>query len=271
MNELLIEAETTAKQYWRDVWRYRELFVFLTWRDISVRYKQTVIGIGWVVVRPLLAMLIFTVVFGRIAGLPSQGVPYPLLVFSAMLPWQFFSSGMVEASSSLINNTGIVTKIYFPRVIMPASAVLTSLIDVLVPGVLLAIMLAFYRVGPGVEVLMLPLFLGIAFAASAGLGLWLAALNVRYRDVRHTVPFIAQLGLYISPVGFSSEVVPDQWRLLYGLNPMVAAIDGFRWAVLGTGVLRLDTTLLGAASSIVLLVAGFGYFRRTERSFADLI
>jgi lipopolysaccharide transport system permease protein len=271
MNELVIRAGASAQQYWRDVWRYRELFWFLTWRDIAVRYRQTVIGIGWAVIRPLLTMLVFTVVFGRIAGLPSEGVPYALFVFAAMLPWQFFSTAMLDASSSLITNTNIITKIYFPRLIVPASSVLANVVDLLISALLFALLLAWYGVWPDARVLALPLFAAIAFGAALGAGLWLAALNVRYRDVRYVVPFIAQLGLYLSPVGFSSAIVPEQYRLLYSLNPLVAAIDGFRWAILGTAAPRTDTLVAGSVVTLLLLAGGFMYFRRTERGFADVI
>ena len=272
MNELVIRAGGRAHQYWRDLWNYRELFYFLTWRDLTVRYKQTAIGIAWAVVRPLLTMVVFTIVFGRIAGLPSGGVPYPLLIFAAMLPWQFFSTALIDSAGSLAENTNIITKIYFPRMIVPISTVMASLVDLLVSAVLLAIMLAYYGVLPGVRVLLLPLFVGIAAAAATGAGLWLTALNVRYRDVRYVVPFLAQLGLYISPVGFSSGIVPERWQLLYSLNPMVAAIEGFRWAVLGTSTaLRADMLIAGTAVSLLLLAGGIAWFRRTEREFADII
>ena len=269
---LVIEAGRIEGQYWRDLWRFRELFLFLAWRDILVRYKQTVIGIAWALVRPLLTMIVFTVVFGRIAKLPSDGVPYPLLVFAAMLPWQFFANSLAEAGNSLIGNANLVSKIYFPRLIIPASSVITSFVDFLISLVLMAALMAWYRVVPGVRVLALPAFMTIAFAASTGAGLWLAALNVKYRDFRYIVPFIVQFGLYVSPVGFSSAVVPQKWRLLYSLNPMVGVIDGMRWSLLG-GQTQLDMRVLtvSAVFTGILFLSGIRYFRKTERTFADVI
>ena len=232
-NKLIIEAGKTEGQYWRDLWNYRGLFYFLAWRDILVRYKQTAIGIVWAVLRPLLTMAVFTVVFGKIAKLPSEGAPYPIMVFAAMLPWQFFANSLSEASNSLIGNTNLISKVYFPRLVIPASSVITSFADFLISGVILATLMVWYQFVPGWRLITLPLFTGIAFAASMGAGLWLTALNVKYRDFRYLVPFIVQFGLYISPVGFSSTVVPEKWRLLYSVNPMVGVIDGFRWAILG--------------------------------------
>ena len=231
--ELIIEAGHTERNYWRDLFRYRELFYFLAWRDVLVRYKQTVIGVLWAVLRPLLTMIIFTVVFSRIARLPAEGMPYPVMVFAAMLPWQLFATSLSEGSNSLISNSNLISKVYFPRLIVPASAVIVSFVDFAISMVLLGIMMAFYRVWPGIYLLSLPLFTILALLASTGAGVWLAALNVKYRDFRYVVPFLVQFGLYISPVGFSSNIVPDKWRLLYALNPMVGVIDGFRWAISG--------------------------------------
>jgi lipopolysaccharide transport system permease protein len=233
MHELIIEPGRAEKNYWRDLWRYRELFYFLAWRDILVRYKQTVIGIAWAVIRPFLTMIVFTVVFSRIAKLPAPGfVPYALLVMSAMLPWQFFASSLSEASNSLIGNANLISKIYFPRLIVPAGSIITSFVDFLITLALMALMMAYYRFLPDWRISAFPLFLILAFACSFGIGLWLCALNVEYRDFRYIVPFIVQFGLYISPVGFSSGIVPEKWRLLYSLNPMVGVIDGFRWCLL---------------------------------------
>jgi len=284
--ELIIEAGRTESQYWKDIWRYRELFYFLAWRDILVRYKQTVIGIAWALIRPFLTMIVFTVVFGNLAKLPSEGAPYPILVFAGMLPWQFFSSALSESSNSLISNANLISKVYFPRLIVPASAVIVSFVDFLVSGIILLGLMAWYNFVPSWRILTLPLFIGIAFAASMGAGLWLAALTVKYRDFRYIVPFIVQFGLYISPVGFSSSIVPERWRLIYSLNPMVGVIDGFRWAILsGVGSTQASasstaslTPLLywpGFALSVVLvallLASGIWYFRKTERTFADVI
>ena len=270
--ELVIEAGRTERQYWKDLWRYRELFYFLAWRDILVRYKQTVIGLAWALIRPFLTMVVFTVVFGQLAKLPSEGAPYPILVFSGMLPWQFFASALAECSNSLISNANLISKVYFPRLIVPASAVIVSFVDFLVSGMILLALMAWYNFVPSWRILTLPLFIGIAFAASMGAGLWLAALNVKYRDFRYIVPFIVQLGLYISPVGFSSSIVPQQWRWLYSLNPMVGVIDGFRWAILGVDAkVYWPGFTLSVGLVCLLLVTGIWYFRKTERTFADVI
>ncbi len=270
--DLVIEPGGSFRHYWHDLWQYRELFYFLSWRDILVRYKQTAIGIAWGILRPLLTMIVFTIIFGYLAKLPSEGVPYPILVFAAMLPWQFFSSSLTESSNSFITNANMLTKIYFPRLIVPASAVIVNLVDFLISFVILGALMAWYRFVPDARVLALPLFLGMAFLASFGLGLWLATLNVKYRDFRYVVPFIAQFGLYISPVGFSSSVVPGKWRLLYSINPMVGVIDGFRWAILG-GEIRMywPGFLLSATVTLIIFLLAVRYFRATERKFADII
>ncbi|MGL4880428.1 MAG: ABC transporter permease [Waterburya sp.] len=271
-NYLIIEAGRTESQYWRDIWRYRELFYFLAWRDILVRYKQTAIGIAWALIRPFLTMIVFTVVFGNIAKLPSEGVPYPILVFAAMLPWQFFANALSECSNSLLNNSNLISKIYFPRLIVPASAVIVSFVDFLISGMILVALMAWYNFVPDWRILTLPLFILIAFIAAIGAGLWLAALNVEYRDFRYIVPFIVQFGLYISPVGFSSSVVPEKWRFLYSLNPMVGVIDGFRWAILGGDTqLYWSGFLLSMTLVVFLIVSGVWYFRKMERTFADVI
>jgi lipopolysaccharide transport system permease protein len=271
-SELIIEAGRTEKQYWQDLWRYRELFYFLAWRDILVRYKQTAIGIVWALIRPFLTMVVFTVVFGQLAKLPSEGAPYPILVFSAMLPWQFFSNSLSECSNSLISNANLLSKVYFPRLVVPTSAVVVSLVDFMISGIILLALMAWYNFIPTWRILTLPLFIGVAFAASIGAGLWLASLNVQYRDFRFIVPFIVQFGLYISPVGFSSTIVPEKWRFLYSLNPMVGVIDGFRWAILGgNSQLYLPGFLLSMGLVFLLLVSGIWYFRKMERTFADVI
>jgi lipopolysaccharide transport system permease protein len=270
--ELVIEAGRTEQQYWKDLWRYRELFYFLAWRDILVRYKQTVIGVAWALIRPFLTMIVFTVVFGKLANLPSEGVPYPILVFAAMLPWQFFASALSESSNSLISNSNLVSKVYFPRLIVPTSAVIVSFVDFLISGVILLGLMVWYQFIPDWRILTLPIFIVIAFAASMGAGLWLTALSVEYRDFRYIVPFIVQFGLYISPVGFSSSIVPQEWRLLYSLNPMVGVIDGFRWAILGgESQIYLPGFALSLTLVALLLWGGIGYFRKMERTFADVI
>jgi lipopolysaccharide transport system permease protein len=273
MTELLIESGRAERHYWRDLWRYRELFYFLAWRDILVRYKQTVIGIAWAVVRPFLTMLVFTFIFHRVARLTAPGtVPYPLMVFAGMLPWQFFATALTESSNSLVLNANLISKVYFPRLIVPAGAVITSLVDFLITCVLLAGMMVWYQFPPDWHLLTVPVFVLLAFVAAMGTGLWLCALNVEYRDFRYVVPFLVQFGLYVSPVGFSSSVVPEEWRLLYSLNPMVGVVEGFRWALL-----RGESPLWwpGLWSSVIvtglLIVSGLWYFRRVERTFADVI
>jgi lipopolysaccharide transport system permease protein len=237
-----------------------------------VRYKQTVIGIAWSVIRPLLTMIILTIVFGKMAKLPSDGVPYPLLVFSAMLPWQFFSNGLSTASGSIVNNANLISKIYFPRLIIPTSAVVTSFIDFLISGIILAVFMVWYQFIPEWRILSLPIFVIMAFAAVMGVSLWITALNVKYRDFFHIIPFIVQFGLYISPVGFSSSIVPDRWRLLYSINPMVGVIDGFRWALLGgNSAIYWPGFLLSILIIGILLLTGIIYFRKTEKTFADII
>lgn len=270
--DLIIEPGGGVRRYWRDLWKYRELFLFLAWRDILVRYKQTAIGIAWSVLRPFLTMIVFTIVFGTLAKLPSNGVPYPIMVYAAMLPWHFFASSMSESSNSLIDNANLLTKVYFPRLIVPAGSVIVALVDFFISLVILFGIMAWYRYLPDVRMLFLPFFLALAFLASFGAGLWLSALNVKYRDFRYVVPFLVQFGLYISPVGFSSAIVPEKWRMLYFLNPMVGVIDGFRWAILGDAFpvywpgLALSTFL-----TMVMFIGGLLYFRSMERSFADVV
>jgi homopolymeric O-antigen transport system permease protein len=271
--DILIEAGRGAKNYWRDLWRYRELFYFLAWRDILVRYKQTAIGVAWALVRPFLTMLVFTFIFSRVAKLPAPGsVPYALLVFAAMLPWQFFSTALSEASNSLIGNSNLISKVYFPRLIVPAGSVITSFVDFLITLGLMAGMMVWYGFLPDWRLLTLPLFMALAFGSAFGAGLWLCALNVRYRDFRYIVPFIVQFGLYLSPVGFSSNIVPEGLRLIYALNPMVGVIDGFRWALLrGQSPLADYALIASILVTSVLCLSGIWYFRRTEKTFADII
>ena len=271
--ELIIEAGRAEQQYWKDLWTYRELFYFLAWRDILVRYKQTAIGIIWALLRPLLTMIVFTIVFGKIAKLPSEGsAPYPILVFAAMLPWQFFSNAFSACSNSLIGNSNLLSKIYFPRLVIPTSSVIVSFVDFLISGTILIGLMIWYNFWPSWRLLALPGFITIAFAVAMGAGIWIAAMNVKYRDFRFIVPFIVQFGLYISPVGFSSSVVPEQYRLVYSLNPMVGVIDGFRWAILGNDVtFYLPGFLLSVSLVACMLFGGIRFFRRTERTFADII
>lgn len=270
--QVIIEAGKTERHYWKDLWRYRELFYFLAWRDILVRYKQTAIGIAWALIRPLLTMLVFTIVFGKIAKLPSGGAPYPIMVFAAMLPWQFFASSFAEAGNSLIANRNMISKVYFPRLVMPTSALFVSFVDFIISFSILIGLMLWYGFLPGPKIFMLPLFILITFAASMAGGLWIAALNVRYRDFRYIIPFIVQFGLYISPVGFNSTIVPEKWRFAYSLNPMVGVIDGFRWALLGGQYqLYLPGFILSLSLVSVILTTGIVYFRKTEKTFADII
>ena len=270
---IVIEPGRHERNYWSDLWRYRELFRVLAWRDLAVRYKQTVIGVAWAVIRPLLTMVVFTVIFGRIAKLPSDGdAPYPLMVFAGMLPWTFFATGLSEAPNSLVNNANWISKVYFPRLIVPTATVIVAFVDFLITFTMLVLLMAWYRFLPSWRMLVLPGFVVLARVASMGPALWITALNVRYRDFRYVIPFIVQFGLYVSPVGFSSIIVPEEWRLLYSMNPMVGVIDGFRWCILGG---QAQLYLPGFAASVLVAVFflwfGIRRFRSTEKSFADLI
>jgi lipopolysaccharide transport system permease protein len=271
--EQIIEAGRPERHYWLDLWRYRELFRVLAWRDLSVRYKQTVIGVLWGLIRPLLTMMIFTIIFGRIAQLPTEGTaPYALMVFAGILPWTFFSSGLNEASNSLINNANLISKVYFPRLIVPTATVAVAFVDFLISFCILVLLMVWYQFMPDWRILLLPAFVLLAFCVTVGPALWITALNVKYRDFRYIIPFIVQFGLYISPVGFSSSVLSEQWRLLYSLNPMVGVIDGFRWSILG-GQSQLYIPGLAVSVGITGFFLWFGIrqFRKTEKSFADLV
>jgi lipopolysaccharide transport system permease protein len=270
---IVIEPGRYERNYWADLWRYRELFRVLAWRDLAVRYKQTVIGAAWAVIRPFITMLVFTVIFGRIAKLPSEGTaPYALMVFAGMLPWTFFSTGLSEASNSLINNANLISKVYFPRLIVPTATVVVAFVDFLITFSILILLMAWYQYPPGWRMLVLPAFTVLAFFASMGPALWITALNVKYRDFRYVIPFIVQFGLYVSPVGFSSSVIPEEWRLLYSLNPMVGVIDGFRWCILsGQSPVYLPGLAASVAVAAFFLWFGIHRFRKTEKTFADLI
>jgi lipopolysaccharide transport system permease protein len=270
--QFTIEAGKSERHYWMDLWRYRELFYILAWRDIAVRYKQTIIGVLWAVIRPLLTMIIFVVVFGKIAKLPSEGVPYPIFVFAAMLPWTFFATAFADASNSLIGNANLISKVYFPRLIIPAASVIVAAVDFMISLVILLALMAWYDYWSNWYLFTLPLFLLLGFFAALGTGLFVASLNVKYRDFRFVIPFIVQLGLYISPVGFSSTIVPEQYQLFYYLNPMVAVIDGFRWAISG-GNTAFNNTELSISISVITLLCLIGviHFRKTEKTFADVI
>lgn len=268
----ILEPGRSEGAYWCDLWRYRELFYFLAWRDILVRYKQTAFGIAWALLQPLLTMAVFTVVFGRLANLPSEGAPYPILVFAALLPWQFFAGAVTNGANSLVSNANLVSKVYFPRLIVPSAAVIPCLVDFAISLGFLAALMAGFGVSPDWRVITLPLFLLLGMATALGAAFWLAALTVKYRDFRYVVPFLLQAGLFISPVGFSSTVVPESLRTLYAINPLVGVIDGFRWALLG-GTNQLNSTGLVISSllTLLLLATGVRYFRATEKTFADVI
>jgi lipopolysaccharide transport system permease protein len=271
--ELILEAGRTEKNYWRDLWRYRELFQVLAWRDVSVRYKQTVIGVAWAVIRPLLTMIVFTVIFGKIAKLPTEGTaPYALMVFAGMLPWTFFSTALADASNSLVSNANLISKVYFPRLIVPAATIMVALIDLLISFSILVLMMVWFQFLPSWQILLLPVFILLACLASLGPSLWITSLNVKYRDFRYIIPFIVQFGLYISPVGFTSNVIPEKWRLLYSLNPIVGIIDGFRWCVLGgQSAIYWPGFAASLATTVFFLWFGVRQFRKMERSFADLV
>ncbi|HLG39414.1 MAG TPA: ABC transporter permease [Chitinophagaceae bacterium] len=271
---VIIEPGRTEKNYWNDLWRYRELFYILSWRDIKVRYKQTTLGLLWAVIRPLLATIVFTLVFGKVAGMEDKSVvPYAVIVFAAILPWQFFSNALSESSNSLVGNEKLITKVYFPRLIIPASSVITSLIDFFISlGILLALFI-FYSYAPPIEIFAMPLFWIMAFIVSIGPGLYLTALNVKYRDFRYIIPFIIQFGIFISPVGFNSSLVPEKWQWLYSLNPIVGVIDGFRWCIVkdAPNPLLHYPFYISLTAALLLLWLGIYQFRKMEKNFADLI
>jgi len=270
---LVIEAGRANTQYWRDLWAYRELFAVLAWRDVAVRYKQTVIGIAWALIQPLMTMLVFTFIFGRVAQLPSDGAaPYPIMVFAALLPWQLFATSMTQASNSVVNNSALVGKVYFPRLIVPSASAVVALVDFAISLVLLGLLMVLFGSFPDWRVVFLPLFILLAIATAIGPAMWFSALNVKYRDFRYVVPFIVQFGMYVSPVGFSRSNIPDEWQFLYGLNPMVGVIDGFRWCLLsGEATLHLPSFLLSLCVTAFFLWLGVRTFRNTEKTFADLL
>jgi len=275
MNELIIEAGRTEAHYWRDLWRYRDLFYFLAWRDLLVRYKQTMFGVLWAVLRPFLTMLIFVGIFSRIAGLPSDSVPYAILVLGGMLPWQFFASSLSESSNSLVSNANLITKIYFPRIILPASSVIVAMVDFAITLVMMVVIMAWYHYVPPWRVLLLPGFIALALVSAFGPGLIATALNVKYRDFRFVIPFLVQFGLYVSPVGFKSSVIEQKFgpiaRLVYALNPMAGVIDGFRWCIGAESTLHVSALVISTAVSLSLLWYGIRFFRATEKVFADIV
>jgi lipopolysaccharide transport system permease protein len=273
MEELIIEGGRAERHYWRDIWRYRELFRVLAWRDVAVRYKQTVIGVAWALMRPFLTMMVFTLVFGKLANLPSEGrAPYAIMVFAGMLPWGFFSSALADASNSLLSNANLIGKVYFPRLIVPTAAVVVAFVDFMISFVILLCLMFWYRFMPGWQIVFLPGFIVMVFFASLGPSLWITALNVKYRDFRYIIPFIVQFGLYVSPVGFASSVVPQQWRLLYSCNPIVGIIDGFRWCILGgRSQIYVPGFVLSMSITAFFLWFGVWQFRKMEKSIADYI
>lgn len=269
--KLIIEPGLSTKNYWQDLWRYRELMLFLAWRDIAVRYKQTLLGVLWAVLRPGLTMLVF-VMFRRVVGAPTTGAPEALLVLAGVLPWQFFSTALSESAGSLIGNANLISKVYFPRMIVPSAAIATSLVDFLINLGLLAAVLAWYAFLPGWPIVFLPFFVLLTLVLALGSGLLLAALNVEYRDFRYIIPFAIQFGIFVCPIAFRTADVPAEWRLLFSLNPFVGIIDGFRWCILGSATdLDVTSVCLSVAVGLALLWAGVSYFRRTERRFADVI
>jgi lipopolysaccharide transport system permease protein len=271
MHKVIKRRTGLAQLDLKELWEYRELLGFLAWRDIAVRYKQTVVGIGWAFVRPFITMIVLTVVFGYIAKLPSENVPYAVLTFTALVPWQFFATGFGECSNSVLGNGHMINKVYFPRLILPIAAVAVATIDFIVSFFFLLLLMLIFGVMPSARVAFLPLFALLGFVFTLGLGIWFAALYVKYRDVRHFIPFIIQLGLYVSPVAFSSTVIPERYRLLYSMNPMVSVIDGFRWSLLGTASLHVAGVITSSVLAVVLLTGGIYYFKQMEREFADLI
>lgn len=271
MNELIIEAGRSERQYWRDLWRYRELFYFLAWRDLLVRYKQTVVGVAWSLVRPFLTMLVLTLVFSKFGKMPSEGIPYPLLVFCGMLPWQFISTALSESGNSLVTNSNLISKVYFPRLVVPASSVITSFVDFLISAAFLIVLMIWYHYVPSGRIVFLPLFILLALATAFGIGLWVSALMVQYRDFRFIVPFLTQFGTYILPVGYLSSRA-EEYRFYYSLNPVVGIIDGFRWCILHEqSELYLPGLAVSLIAMVLLVTTGTWYFRRTERTFADVI
>ncbi|HTA63690.1 MAG TPA: ABC transporter permease [Bacteroidia bacterium] len=269
---IVIEPGKEGGAYWRDLWNHRELLYYLTLRDILIRYKQTLLGIAWSAFRPLLTIMVFTVVFGKIAHLPNNGVPYAVMVCCAILPWQFFSNALSDASNSLVNNSEILSKVYFPRMIFPISATSISLVDFVISFGILCLLMLFYAFVPAWTILILPLFLAVAFITALGAGFFIASLNVRFRDFKFIIPFLLQLGLFISPIGFSSSVVPEKWKLIYYLNPMAGVIDGFRWAILGGETkLFMPGMCMSVGISFLVLFLGISFFRKVEREFVDII
>lgn len=267
--EIIIRAGLTEKNYWKDLWRFRELFYILSWRDIKVRYKQTVVGAAWGIIRPVLTTIIFTFVFSKVAKVHNDSrAPYALMVYIGMLPWQFFSNALSEASGSLIGNTNLITKVYFPRMIIPASSVITSLVDFGISFGIMIVMMIWYQLLPGWQIIFLPFFIILSFMSAFGIGLYLTALNVKYRDFRYIIPFIVQFGIYVTPIGFTSNQIPEKWRLFASFNPMVGVIDGFRWSIAGDAI-QWNGVYISIIMTILFVWIGISYFRSVEKTFAD--
>lgn len=255
----------------RELWQYRELLYFLTWRDIKVRYKQTVIGAVWAILQPFMTMVVFSVIFGRLVGVPSDGVPYPVFAYTALLPWTFFATAVTRAGSSLVNDANLISKVYFPRVVVPVAAVLAILVDFIISFVILLGIMLYYGIVPGAAVVTLPLFLLLAFLTALGVGLWSSAINVRYRDVGHAIPFLTQFWFFVTPIVYPSSIIPERWQLLYGLNPMTGVVEGFRWALLGKDAASGGSMIVSVAVVLALFIGGLLYFRRMEDEFADVV
>ena len=255
----------------KDLWEYRELLYFLVWRDIKVRYKQTALGATWAVIQPFFTMVVFSLFFGRLAGMPSDGIPYPIFSFAALVPWSFFANGLSQSSNSLVGSSNLITKVYFPRLIIPLASSFSGVVDFLIAFAVLIVMMLYYSLLPTLNVLWLPLFFLLAMVTSLGVGLWLSALNVEYRDVRFIVPFITQFWLFVTPIAYPSSLLPEPWHTLYGLNPMVGVVEGFRWALLGTKTAPGPIIAVSSAAAIVILITGAFYFRRMEKTFADIV
>lgn len=255
----------------RDLLEYRELLYFLIWRDVKVRYKQTILGFAWAILQPFLTMVVFSIFFGRLAGVPSDNVPYPIFTYTALLPWQLFAYALTESSNSIVSNQNLITKVYFPRLIIPLSAVLAGMVDFSIAFVMLVAMMLLYGIVPTLNILTLPFFILLAIAAALAVGLWLSALNVQYRDVRYIIPFLTQFWLFATPIAYSSSLVPEPWHTWYGLNPMAGVVEGFRWALLGTGTTNSSLLVVSIFVVFVMLISGLAYFRRMEKTFADVV
>jgi lipopolysaccharide transport system permease protein len=254
-----------------EVWEYRELLYFLCWRDIKVRYKQTVLGAAWAIIQPFFTMVVFSLFFGKLANMPSDGLPYPIFAYAALVPWTFFANSLTQSSNSLVGSASLITKVYFPRLVIPISSVFSNVVDFLLAFVVLLGMMMFYGIAPTANVVWLPLLLALALVTALGMGLWLSAMNVQFRDVRYTLPFLTQFWLFATPIAYPSSLLSEPWRTVYGLNPMVGVVEGFRWALLGTETSPGPMMMVSALASLVLLVGGALYFRRMEKTFADTV